>query len=331
MQNEPYKVSILVPVYGVEKYIERCARSIFEQTYQNLEIIFVDDCTPDHSIDIVKKVLDDYPNRQEQTRIINHKCNLGLAGSRKTAIDNATGEFVYNLDSDDYIDQDTIEILVSKQVFTNADIVSAHLIINENTVNSIYIEPVYHSKDEMMSHILSQNSNHELAGRLIRRSLYIDNNLVPLVGQNQGEDWRMTPMLVYYANNIAQVDRFLYHYVMNENSYVHSEKTWEKQKNSSMQDYRNYSSLVDFFRDKEKRYYDIVCEKSALKVFRMMLKAVQAKDRIFYDSMRKEIIKYQSEYIKRAIGNKLYTLLRLPFSYHLLPAYLKLGKRHYEK
>lgn len=65
INSEPYKVSILVPVYGVEKYIERCARSIFEQTYDDLGIIFVDDCTPDRSIDILKKILEDYPNRKK--------------------------------------------------------------------------------------------------------------------------------------------------------------------------------------------------------------------------------------------------------------------------
>lgn len=325
--TEPYKVSILVPVYGVEKYIDRCARSIFEQTYQNLEIIFVDDCTPDHSIDIIQRVLEYYPNRQDQTSIISHKCNLGLAGSRKTAIENTHGEFIYHLDSDDYIEKDTIESLVSEQISSNADIISAHLIINENTKRSIYIEPLYHSKDEMIVHILSQTNNHELAGRLIRHQLYIDNHLSPLIGQNRGEDWRMTSMLVYYAKKIAQVDRFLYHYVMNEDSYIRSKKTWKQQKSSLMQDYVNYSSLVAFFKGKNERYYDIVSEKSTLKVFRMLLKALGANDKVFYDKMHMEIFKYKSEYIKRAIGDKLYMLLRLPFSYVFLPLYLKIGKR----
>lgn len=67
------KVSILVPVYGVEKYIERCARSLFEQTYDNIEYIFVDDCTKDRSIEILQKVLEDYPNRKNQVKILNHE------------------------------------------------------------------------------------------------------------------------------------------------------------------------------------------------------------------------------------------------------------------
>jgi glycosyltransferase involved in cell wall biosynthesis len=81
MTQEPYTVSILVPVYGVEKYIERCARSIFEQTYHNLDIVFVDDCSPDKSIEILKHVLEEYPNRKAQTRIIQHAHNRGFASS----------------------------------------------------------------------------------------------------------------------------------------------------------------------------------------------------------------------------------------------------------
>ena len=72
------KVSILVPVYGVEKYIERCARSLFEQTYDNIEYIFVDDCTKDRSIEILQKVLEDYPNRKNQVKILHHEKNTSV-------------------------------------------------------------------------------------------------------------------------------------------------------------------------------------------------------------------------------------------------------------
>ena len=75
-----YKVSILVPVYGVEQYIERCARSLFEQDYENLEYIFVDDCSPDHSIELLEKTLCDYPKRKEQVRIIRHEKSVGSQG-----------------------------------------------------------------------------------------------------------------------------------------------------------------------------------------------------------------------------------------------------------
>ena len=70
MNSEPYKVSICVPVYGVEKYIERCARSLFEQTYEDVEYVFVDDCTQDRSVELLQNVIENYPSRKDKVRII---------------------------------------------------------------------------------------------------------------------------------------------------------------------------------------------------------------------------------------------------------------------
>lgn len=106
-------VSIIIPVYGVEEYIARCARSVFEQTYQNLEIIFVDDCTPDNSIDVLKKVMEEYPERKEQVKILRHDHNRGLSAARNTGIDAAAGDYIYFLDSDDAITEDGIDTLIN--------------------------------------------------------------------------------------------------------------------------------------------------------------------------------------------------------------------------
>ena len=72
------KVSLLIPVYGVEKYIEKCAVSLFEQTYEDIEYIFVDDCTPDNSMNVLSGVIERYPKRKDHTRIIHHDRNLSL-------------------------------------------------------------------------------------------------------------------------------------------------------------------------------------------------------------------------------------------------------------
>ena len=103
------KVSIIVPIYNVEKYIERCAVSLFEQTYSNIEYVFVNDCTPDQSITVLKRVIDCYPHRASQTKIINHDYNCGVAISRNTALEHSTGEFVCQVDPDDYIELDAFD------------------------------------------------------------------------------------------------------------------------------------------------------------------------------------------------------------------------------
>ena len=106
------KVSILVPIYGTEKYIEKCARSLFEQTYDNIEYIFVNDCTKDASVEILKKTIEDYPQRKSQVTIISHNTNKGLAASRLTAFEHSTGAYLWCVDSDDYADVQAVSIIV---------------------------------------------------------------------------------------------------------------------------------------------------------------------------------------------------------------------------
>ena len=96
-----YKVSILVPVHNVEKFIEKCARSLFEQTYENLEYVFVDDCSPDKSMDVLERVVDEYPTRKSQIKVVRNAVNKGASESKNIAVANATGEFVSFVDSDD--------------------------------------------------------------------------------------------------------------------------------------------------------------------------------------------------------------------------------------
>ena len=97
------KVSILTPVYGVEKYIRRCAESLMSQTYENLEYIIVNDCTKDASVEILKEVIAEYPKRKEKVKLIELPDNKGLANARNVAIDASTVVFVLILESDEWV------------------------------------------------------------------------------------------------------------------------------------------------------------------------------------------------------------------------------------
>ena len=126
--NDNIKVSVCIPVYGVEKYIERCARSLFEQTMSDgIEFIFVNDCTPDKSIEILEKVLAEYPHRKKQTQIINHEKNSGLVAARKTGLAHATGEYIIHCDSDDWVDVDFYQVMYETAINNNADVVKNNL------------------------------------------------------------------------------------------------------------------------------------------------------------------------------------------------------------
>ena len=141
-----YKVSVLVPIYGVEHYIERCARSLFEQTYPNLEYVFVNDCTPDRSVDILKQVMESYPNRVDAVKVINHNTNRGIAAARNTLIDNAVGDYVCYVDSDDWLELDAIEKLVKKLMESGAEIVSGSYLLHYGEEELLYLAKDYQKK-----------------------------------------------------------------------------------------------------------------------------------------------------------------------------------------
>ena len=180
-------VSVIVPVYGVEKYIERCAQSIFEQTYQNIEIIFVNDCTPDKSMDILNKVMQEYPNIQSKIQIINHEVNGGSAITRKDGMLVAKGKYVIQWDSDDYVDVQFLEKMVALAEKEDADITICDM-------NKVYKDKIVHihtnpSLDniECLKQILIGKVHSSLCNKLIRRSLYVDNNIYPTEGINMCE------------------------------------------------------------------------------------------------------------------------------------------------
>lgn len=117
------KVSVIVPVYKVERWLERCGRSLFGQTMEEAEFIFVDDCSPDGSIAVLERVLADFPCRREQVKIIRHTENQGVSLSRQDGLDAATGEYVIHADPDDWVEPDMLEHLYAKALENGADMV----------------------------------------------------------------------------------------------------------------------------------------------------------------------------------------------------------------
>ena len=205
-------ISILVPVYGVEKHIEECAVSLFSQSYQDLEYIFVDDCSPDHSIEVLKDVLQRFPERNGQVRVIRHEHNRGLGAARKTALAAATGEFVMVVDSDDVVMTDAVEKLYRQQQQTGSDIVDGGFCRLTPQGKGPAVVPYHGDKENMLCLILLQNTlPHQLWARLVRRSLYIENDIDSIEGVNMAEDYAVMPRLLYFGTR-TYIDDVIYLY-----------------------------------------------------------------------------------------------------------------------
>ena len=208
------KVSILVPVYNVSVYIERCAHSLFRQKLSAIEYIFVNDATPDDSMEKLYAVIDQYPERREKIRIIEHPVNRGLAAARSTALDASSGEYVAVVDSDDYIEPEMMEILYEQAKKEDADIVVSDVIMEYENKSVAVFDFVSENREERMRDMLVNDITlGYLWNKLIRRELYQQNNCRAPEGLNYLEDRHVTTRLYYYATKIIKVDKAFYHYV----------------------------------------------------------------------------------------------------------------------
>ncbi|MCM1030083.1 MAG: glycosyltransferase [Oscillibacter sp.] len=248
------KVSILVPVYNVSKYIERCARSLFEQTFTDIEFIFVNDCTPDDSIGKLNRILSHYPN--VNVKIITHTRNKGLAAARNTAIQNSSGEYIFHVDSDDYLELNTIQLLYEKVAYSNADLVLSDYRIIYSDHNKILKTNYTPDPQEYTKLLLKRRSIPNIIGKLIKRSIIIDNKLFSIAGLNQGEDYLITPKVAYCSHIIEYVPQPLYNYVKNiptsytSNVNLNAVKCIEKVEDnlvsyfSNIPNFKNFASTI---------------------------------------------------------------------------------------
>lgn len=244
-------VSVCVPVYNVERYVARCVCSLMEQTYLNVEYIFVDDCSSDESMSVLSSVLSNYSSRQEDVRIIHHSHNRGLAAARNSAVEAANGQFIMHVDSDDWLENTAIERLMNRQQETGADIVSGNAIMHYSDHEELLVEPNYADKEAMLLNTLELTLDHVLWRRLIRTSLYKDNCIEAVEGANLGEDHYTLPRLIFFANSVAKVNEIVYHYNReNENSYCNQKDILFKYKS----DMKSLNLLYRFFILNDKRY-----------------------------------------------------------------------------
>lgn len=151
------KVTILVPVYNVEKYIADCAASLFEQTYDDIEYVFCDDCTPDNSVAVLRDVMDVYPSRQKAVRIVRMLRNSGIGQVRARLLEEVHTDAFFFADSDDRLPSSAIATLVRRMQETDADIVDgAHADMVRGEIKPAQL--TYHGSDRtFQKRILCQN------------------------------------------------------------------------------------------------------------------------------------------------------------------------------
>lgn len=210
-ENKPL-VSLVLPVYGVEKYIEKCAKSMFEQTYSNIEYIFVDDKTQDASIDKLESVMKDYPERSKQVTIVRKPKNEGTPQARRTGMEFVHGQYIMLLDSDDWVDKDMVSDMVQEAELHHADIVYTDYYINKGVnfqEQYLFSNITVKSGIELMKAVFEGYANGCLWGKMYKNELFNG------IEYSKGwifEDMVMNIQLIPFASKVVHISKPYYHY-----------------------------------------------------------------------------------------------------------------------
>ena len=210
---DKYRISLIVPIYGVEKYIAKFAESALDQTYQDLQFIFVNDGTKDRSMEILRDLIANRYAHLQSRIVIVDKENGGLPSARKAGLDVAEGEYVLFADSDDWMETDAVEKVMAKADETHADIIYFDLIKEYGNRTSYKRERDYTgaTKDDFIVNMFNYKSFGYTVTKCFKRRLYTENVIYfPKLGMH--EDIYLMSQIIFHAKSLVHIPEALYHY-----------------------------------------------------------------------------------------------------------------------
>src|SRR5690606_9614369 len=205
-------VSIIIPIYNAEKSLDRSLDSLNNQTYDTLELIFINDASSDTSPVIIKDFIEGNRDKNFEIKVINHEQNKGVAAARNTGLDVAIGEYVYFLDADDWIEPDAIELMVKEAMSTDADIVGFNWWLSYKKNERNMKQPVFLNSILAIEWMMIGKMRWNLWLFLVKRDLYDVNSIRFIPGMDMGEDMAVMIKLFIYADKVTYLDKALYHY-----------------------------------------------------------------------------------------------------------------------
>ncbi len=209
------KISIIIPVYNSEQYLRRCLDAALNQTYKNIEVICIDDCSRDGS----QKILQEYKRiYKEKIVLIEHSENKGVSFSRNDGIRAAKGDYIVFCDSDDWYELDAIEKMHQKAKEENAEFVFSNYYLNKNehrlkrnVISQYESNPI--SRREIVKYMDISS-----CAKMIRTSLIVSNSLYYPVDLRRCEEYSVIPVAAYLAKKVVALDEYTYNYFQNKGS-----------------------------------------------------------------------------------------------------------------
>lgn len=297
MENQAL-ISVIIPVYNVEEYLRECVDSVLNQTYENLEIILVDDGSTDSS----GEICDEYVEKDERISVI-HQKNAGPSKTRNTGLDNATGKYIYFLDSDDYIESNALELLVSTAESNGADLVffDARSFTDDGSeVRQGYIvNGTYENKSgyEILAELHNNKDYHcSVVLLLISRNLLNSNGIRFLESAYCSEDMLFTYKVFCSSVKTSQCKNTLYHRRCRANSIVTSKKSKRHFRSCRdvYEEIRIFSEKIGKTGDYMATEYTVRCAFNALETYKKIPDTEQALCKDEYKTLKKDILSHSA-------------------------------------
>lgn len=291
-------ISVIIPVYNVESYLRECIDSVLCQTYKNFEIILVNDGSTDSS----GEICDEYVDKDERVTVI-HKKNEGPSKTRNTGLDNANGRYIYFLDSDDYIENNTLELLLDTAETNGADLVFFDALSFTDDGSEIRqgytVKGTYEAKSgyEMLTELHGNKDYHcSVVLLFINKELLNTNNIRFLESAYWSEDMLFTYKVYCSAKKAAQCKETLYHRRYRSSSIITSKKTQRhfRSRRDVYGEIRDYSEKIGKTGDYMATEYTVRCAYNALDIY----KEIPQKDRKLcrneYRELKKDILSHSA-------------------------------------
>lgn len=247
-------VSIIVPVYNAEAYLEKCLESLFKQTLASVEFIFIEDRSTDNSYARLLELIDCYPYMKDKVKVFQMEQNSGVANVRNFGLSEANGDFVGWVDADDWIEESMFEVLYNQAIQDKADIVWCDY-INVVLDKQFYISQ--YVKQDGLSCIRAMINGELLGGmcnKLVRKELYSNYKVLFPANLNMCEDMRVNVQLFYYASRISYVNFGGYYYVKHKSDSISTKAIRQSKVNYEW--IENVKGIIEFI---EKQYPDFNC------------------------------------------------------------------------
>lgn len=316
-------VSVIIPLYNVEQYVEASLRSAFNQTYADIEYILIDDCSTDRTMEVVRRVMAECPHCKS-LKIVRHEKNAGLSAARNTGIRNSSGKYLFFMDSDDELSGDCIERHVRALENSSADFTVANIeMVGSKSIHTKQISVALEEKHPFVSFCARDWS--VSAWNKLYKSSFIKDNALQFVAGILHEDVLWSFALARHAGKIAVVNERTYRYKIRDDSITTKPNSPKRIESllfilSTMRNQFSCDRDLQEFKDDFSGYYDFYRFVSALQLLNYQGSYKQAKK--YFEEIKS--LKYDSDFSIHALA------LSLPFRVFktiLSPAYRIYKKR----